>query len=374
MQEVRRLDRTYLPIDKFILARYFYRYGVEFIDDKEYTELKHRIEGKGLLPEYINRTWDSDPIPYTLLKKYKLKDVHDRNKLRNLKETKSIRKVNKYEDALDWLRGLPRDLDILVSLKVDGIFTNSFIEQGNLLKTESKNGELDFTYSAAKHFYKLQGIEERSIYAEAYVPRNELEDKFKTPRGMALSYMRREEPSSALHFIVFDLNTRVTSEGLFDAICMGLEVVPYQVLTVEELLTPGTLREVVAEFSDKADVQQIKADGVVLKVDDNNIYSSLKVQNQYSDGDVALIVDEFGETIYTTTVNDIICEFQGVGIGIILQVTPTVVKTGAVVKRVNAYNPKKVIDSDIRIGNTIKFKLQSNGSISLEGKVSSECN
>ena len=42
--------------DKYILARWAYAIGEDFIDDAEYTYVEKLIKQKGALSEYVNRS------------------------------------------------------------------------------------------------------------------------------------------------------------------------------------------------------------------------------------------------------------------------------------------------------------------------------
>jgi hypothetical protein len=61
-------------IDKFIIARWAYAIGEEFIGDYEYKRLEDEITKNNLLPEYTNRTWSDDLCPIDLLNEYNLNE------------------------------------------------------------------------------------------------------------------------------------------------------------------------------------------------------------------------------------------------------------------------------------------------------------
>lgn len=363
--KLNREKRKYSIKDEYILARYYYRYGESFIEDKRYNELENKLRESKVLVEYTSRTYYDDPIPYGLLKKHNLKSIHSEEKVRNLKATKSIRKVKTIEGVLDWLASIPAGIDIIVTLKIDGIFTSNLIQNGNLVKSESKNGELDFSFIASRFFYALEDVGERNIYAECYTPINLLEKEFTTPRGMTLSYLRREKLSDAVRFAIFDMGIDNTLEGLEEAMDYGLETVPFRVVKLKDLDTEEKVLKVVENFSEIAAELAIPADGVVFKVNSNVIHDKMGHNTQYSKGDIALLLGSFGEKIYKAEVLNILAEFQEVKAGIILEITPTKVANGSTVKRVNASNIATVVKKNIKVGNTVEFKMQSNGSVSL---------
>lgn len=58
--------------EKYIIARWAYAIGEEYITDIEYDHLESEMKANNLLSEYTSRGWSEDPIPTELLKKYKL--------------------------------------------------------------------------------------------------------------------------------------------------------------------------------------------------------------------------------------------------------------------------------------------------------------
>ena len=61
-------------LEKYIIARWTYSLGTEWITNSEYTILHNMMKEKYPDNEYVNRSWSSDPCPVELLRKYDMKE------------------------------------------------------------------------------------------------------------------------------------------------------------------------------------------------------------------------------------------------------------------------------------------------------------
>lgn len=69
-----RRDISMTDLEKYIIARWTYSLGVEWISNSEYTLLHNLMKEKYPDNEYVNRSWSSDPCPAELLRKYDMKE------------------------------------------------------------------------------------------------------------------------------------------------------------------------------------------------------------------------------------------------------------------------------------------------------------
>ena len=177
----------------FILARYYYGIGNPIMSDSNYEVINKCYTEKGILPEYLSRTYDEDPIPVELLKSigryntaaeeqdsftFKLDEENALDPVNKPKaaneitfgaeegadqeyqnlfnylngdKSLSIQSVTSYIEAFDFFRNY-RNLkkDIMTSIKMDGDFTKSLYVNGNYRISLSRgrhNGvAFDFTY------------------------------------------------------------------------------------------------------------------------------------------------------------------------------------------------------------------------------------
>ena len=82
-------------LDKYIIARWCYAIGENFIDDIEYKCIEEKIKEEIPDNEYVNRSWSDDPCPIELLQKYNLMCYY-----RDIKfayKSESIRSINTLE-------------------------------------------------------------------------------------------------------------------------------------------------------------------------------------------------------------------------------------------------------------------------------------
>lgn len=60
--------------ERYIIARWMYCLGEEFISDIEYDHLEQDIKSRGILTDYTSRGWSEDPCPVDLLRKYNMEE------------------------------------------------------------------------------------------------------------------------------------------------------------------------------------------------------------------------------------------------------------------------------------------------------------
>lgn len=73
MEDANELNLIFDNIEhEYIIARWCYGLGISIISDEQYSLLHKAIIEKGVLKEYADRSWSSDPCPVDLLEKYNL--------------------------------------------------------------------------------------------------------------------------------------------------------------------------------------------------------------------------------------------------------------------------------------------------------------
>ena len=120
--------------EKFIIARWAYLLGEDFISDKEYNDLEYQIKQSNLLSEYTDRGWSEDPCPKDLLIKYGYEDwVH--KVIYNFK-TESIYSINSEEELCEKCRNLNEPTRL--SFKLDGFSLRLSYYNKEFVKAESR--------------------------------------------------------------------------------------------------------------------------------------------------------------------------------------------------------------------------------------------
>lgn len=166
------IDRNYFlkngrAGDLWILARYLYRIGEEpILSDREYDKLTRLFEEKYREPfkEYLDRTYDDDPIPYALLQEVGLRpyipvrkdgreELYD---VLNEEKSLSINSVTNYRDTYNFVMDkVQQKQDLVASLKMDGVNTKSLYVDGNFSLSLSRgrsSNSFDFTDQVAYVF------------------------------------------------------------------------------------------------------------------------------------------------------------------------------------------------------------------------------
>ena len=142
---------------KVILCRWLYGYGKDcelLPPDFQYALMEQECKEKGLIPEYMERSWSSDPCPTELLKKYGLEEyIYD---ITLADKTESIPSITQLEDAREFYGS--RVSEWLVSYKMDGWNTQLTYVNGHLYKVMSRGRE-----TAPQDFTKLGPIFPQTI-------------------------------------------------------------------------------------------------------------------------------------------------------------------------------------------------------------------
>lgn len=120
--------------EKFIIARWAYLLGIDFISDKEYNDIETYIKQNNLLPEYTSRGWSEDPCPKELLIKYGYEDWIQ-GVVYNFK-TESIYSINSEKELIEKCRNINEPTRL--SFKLDGFSLRLSYYNGEFVKAESR--------------------------------------------------------------------------------------------------------------------------------------------------------------------------------------------------------------------------------------------
>lgn len=120
--------------EKFIIARWTYLLGEDFISDKEYNDIEAQIKLNGSLPMYVSRGWSEDPCPKDLLLKYGYDDWVQKV-IYNFK-TESIYSINSESELCEKCRNLNEPTRL--SFKLDGFSLRLSYYNKEFVKAESR--------------------------------------------------------------------------------------------------------------------------------------------------------------------------------------------------------------------------------------------
>jgi NAD-dependent DNA ligase len=381
-------------VDAFALTRYMYRIGQPIVNDTFYGKLedycKDNREALPGISEFLNRTYDDDPVPVEVLQEFDLgKYAPAPNESRSeyipyLDEEKSlsIEAITEYEDAYSYFMRLS-DQDLIMSLKVDGINNKSLV-----LETEGGLSELKLTLSRGRRGkgydftdtilnivprYFKGFPSEVKIYSESYVESDTLPylrqkydpAAYKTEKSSAISMLRVKHDAEdykhlkSLAFTAEGLSTKL-SETLDVLQTSGFNTVPYIKIARGEV--PIIYDKFVEWLKEKFDMMfnmsnGIPSDGIVVDVDDMT-YSEV-ISNQYSNRNVALKMEYWSFNYYYATIKGILVEQQRVEASVRLQLEPLLAKDRTEARMLNGFNPDIIITEDLRPGQVAVFERNS---------------
>lgn len=386
----------------FILSRYLYRVGeAPLISDAMYDNLTNALKENYYesFKEYLERTYDEDPIPYELLQEVGIEPVKFVSKegrgdlYAQLDEEKSlsINSVTSYEEIFPFFskfRKLQKDL--VMSVKMDGINTKMLYvdDKFGISVSRARDGlGFDFTDQLA-YVVPLEistGMKELKITGESYVVKEAIpllrekynNSRYKTSKSSAISMLRVPHAPSDYQY----LKTKVfTAEGLSDTLSgtyerlkeLGFDVVPYLVAKWDEI--PDNLTEFTVWLKDKLDIlyaeqmqDNMPADGVVIAV--NDLLWDDTVTNQYSDKQIACKFEYWKFDVYRARVTEILTEQRRVNVSVKVKIEPMTTSDDCEARVINIFNPAILIENDIRKGTEVFFERNSGAvNILIHGK------
>lgn len=377
----------------YVLSRYFYRIGEPVVSDAFYNQMEKIIREKyyDTFKDYLERTYDEDPIPYEFLEEMGVTPVvpttsEERRELYEyLNEDKSfsIASVTSYEEAYEFFRSLKNNqLDFSVSLKVDGVNTKSLYKDGcfalSLSRGRDEGDSFDYTDNEAKVLpprfetgQKLLKVTGESYVEDDWLP--ELRRKNRKPNGYvsgkssAISLLRvRHDDEDYKH-----LRTRVFSaEGIADTMEemfnkleeAGFDTVPHFIKGWQEIpdnfdsFKVWLKQEVFDKIWEAG--EGIPSDGVVVEV--NDLHWVGTQHNQYVSRQLALKFEQWSYQIYKGVIKDIKIEQRRVYKSVRVEIEPLRTSDGNQARIINSFNPSILINNDLYVGKIVYFERNSN--------------
>lgn len=386
----------------WILARYMYRVGGEpVMSDATYDTItrylkEHNVPGA---KEYLERTYDDDPVPEDLLKLLGMEPVEfgnfgDRAQYANaLDEDKSlsINSVTSYEEAFQFcLEKRQAKLDLVASLKMDGV-NHKDLYVHDKLKISMSRGRAGNGFDYTMQIYNClpfqiaTGLPELKVTGECYVDKKGIEvlrakynsEKYKTPKSAAISMLRIHHDSSDykyLHAKVFaaeGLDT--TLSGTFQKLKdMGFDVVPYLLIGWQEIPEDFTVfkewfKGIMTIIHEEQLKDDMPADGMVLEV--NDLLADATISGQYSSNQLACKFEYWAFEVYEAVVTDIVITQKRVYASCRIRIEPLKTKDFCEAKWINGFNPDILIRNGIRKGTHAFFERNSGAvNILIHGK------
>lgn len=372
--------------DIYLLARYMYRIGKPFLEDKVFDSMEKILLKNGVITQELHdRSYDDDPVPYNLLRelnleKYIVNFGSYSPYARYLDEEKSlsINPLFDYSPIFEYFQSY-RHLELIVSLKVDGINSKNLYLNGDLMLSLSRAraGEgIDFTKNISNILPIYTDISEKEVkvFCENYVDADYLEvlrskydpTSYKTCRTSATSLLRvthASEDYKHLHSLAFGaegLPYSTISATLDYLKSQGFETVPYMILK------PNTVPdnydkfvEFIKAIGDKfmESTLDIPSDGLV--VDINDLTHVGVVSGKYSDRNIALKIHHWSSKYYKGIIKNIILEQKAVNASCRVEIEPMLTNDGCEARIVNVHNPRILIENGYTVGSEVYYERQS---------------
>jgi DNA ligase (NAD+) len=180
--------------------------------------------------------------------------------------------------------------------------------------------------------------------------------QFMNPRNLAAGTIRQLDPKLVagrpLHFRAYDLlrenPTEIpTNKGAYEALLAA------GVTANREAKVFDTVDEVmhyVDEWDEKRKILQFNTDGLVIKLNDRELYASLGVVGKTPRGAVAY---KYAAEEATTVVRDIAISIGRTGAATPVAVFDPVVVAGTTVQHASLHNADEIARKDIRVGDTV---------------------
>ncbi len=378
----------------YVLARYFYKIGEPVISDAFYDQLETYLKEKYYerFELYLTRSFDDDPIPEKYLKLLGVNPVvptpvpEKKEALYSyLNEDKSfsIASVTKYEDAFPFFqKAKEQKLDLVISLKVDGINTKMLYVDGafalSLSRGRAEGNSFDYTENSAKIVplkletdKKMVKVVGESFVIEEGLPllRNRYGkgEGYVSGKSAAISMLRVRHELRDYGFLktrVFSIETGedTLAKSFQTAEENGFDVVPYFLLKWEEI--PDCLKEfkpwAKTNIFDRMwkEGEGIPSDGVVAEVNDLNWTGTQ--HNQYVDRQLAMKFEQWSYKLYKGIITDIKIEQQRINKSVRVQIEPLTTSDGNTARLVNVHNPSILIRNDLCVGSVVYFQRNSN--------------
>lgn len=121
-------------VEKFIIARWMYAIGEEFIGDIEYDQLYEELKDLPEVQEYYQHSWSSDTCPVELLKKYGYESAI--KKVEITANSESIPSINVLSKAEDFIKYC--SYPVRVSMKHDGWNTEVNYYNGKYISSNTR--------------------------------------------------------------------------------------------------------------------------------------------------------------------------------------------------------------------------------------------
>lgn len=331
-------------LDKYILARWAYAIGVDFIDDIEYRYLENSVKKDWPDSEYLKRSWSDDPCPTKLLKKYNRMDLY-----RDIKfayKSESIRSINSEAEFIEQFSSLAEKSRL--SFKEDGfnIQVNYYNGQPISADTRGRKGNslnantvLDLVPKQIPILGKVK------ITGECVVPK----DKWKEFQELYSNVSQRSSVSTCLaqgltqylEYVAFNIQSETHKiEDIYKVLdSFGFKTPLYIEVSNFDELVDGI--NTMGKWDER---YNIPTDGLVIE---NSKYQ------------LAIRVGAWQESVLKSYITGYEENVGMHGVAMLVKIEPVKSSEGHTYSSVSVTNLQYILDNDLRIGSPIAFDLRA---------------
>lgn len=331
--------------EKYIIARWAYAIGEDFIGDIEYNELEKKM--KAMMPEdeYCKRSWSLDPCPVELLEKYGLQRLR-----RNIKmgyNAESISAITTMEELRSEFFSLNKKSRL--SFKIDGWnmnknFYNKKYISGNTRGRTGGEKETDILLGIGPDSVPYTG--RVTVTGEGSIP-NDMWDMFQlkygnTAQRNSVSTVIANGDKEAMSFLAFNIDVE-------DGLPFGVD--KYELLTKLGFKTPSfiwvsnwqQLLKGIELMSKRSAYYNYLTDGLVLENEDTQR---------------AIRLGAWSEEVYKSYVTGFEEKQGAYGKSMVVNIRDIFIR-GNRRSSVNIYNIANIVENNLQIGFPIAFTVRS---------------
>lgn len=345
-------------LEKYIIARWCYAIGEDYIDDVEYKYVEEKLKESAVQSEYIGRSWSNDPCPVALLEKYNI--MHLYRDIKFIHQSESIESLDSMEIVEARVGNLKESSR--VSIKEDGFNIQVNYYNGHKVSADTRgrtgnalnaNVVLKLLPDTVPYSGKVK-VTGEVVIPNAKWPRYMLETGNAVQRNSVRTALANGD-LEYLEFVAF--NIQADSEQI--------EGDKYKILKTLGFKTPISmfvssypqLLAAIEFLGKRKKVLPYPSDGLVLE--------NSQVQ-------LALRVGVWEETSYISYVIEYIERTGMFSNAINVGIRPVKTEIGSVARQVSVVNIQAILNNNLKIGAPIAFDLRSAADIVINTTLTDE--
>ena len=331
-------------IDKYIIARWCYAIGEDYVDDIEYRDIEEAVRKQEPDNEYLNRSWSDDPCPVEILQKYNM--MHLYRDIKFSHKSESIRSINseeEFEMTFKSLRSPSR-----LSFKEDGWNIQVNFYNGKPISAETRgrtgnslNANI-VTKLVPEHIPIMGRVK---VTGELVIPNSKwklfLLDYDNTSQRNSVSTCLANNRTEYLQFVAFNIQAEDTE--IYGDIYVQLQTYGFTTPYSIEVSSYDQLQSGMRLLAKMRKSYDYPNDGLVIEND--------KYQ-------LAIRVGAWKEEVLMSYVESYEENCGAYGNSMIVNIKP-VMHDGANRRQVSVTNLQYILDSNLQIGAPIAFDIRS---------------